>query len=264
MRRFFLLLFCLISLVGCGQAQSTVGQPPRPTATIAPFFSGGERPIPPISVPTARPRPTSELGLGSDNASTSDQRDPLNNLIVEVTIFDEGLAQGWSSSESFGQIIDLESSRFASSGFTSLEAIPRVGFGSLALTVSEENRRLFPRSEIVGLRFDVSGGAGILTPADLIVKVLGSNRYPYFVANDNSVPRPPFLASDKPIFDEVGLGLLGMQRDLQPGEWAEIELWLNDYDQVDYRYITGLVFFNNQYFLRPFYVDNVRLLVLRS
>lgn len=264
MRHVAPLLIALAALAACAPAQGAAVPTVRPTATIAPFFGGDTRPLPTLEIPSPEPRPTSESDELSSDASilqATAQRDALDGVVDEFVFFDEGLDPNWTSEHSFDQYLNLRSAAFASSGFTSLEAVPEAPFGGVMLTLRSGSRNLFPRADVLGVRFAVSGGTRALTPYNLIVKVLGSNRYPYFVEDDRSVPRPPDMRPDKPIFDEVGLDALGLRRDLEPGEWAEVELWLDGYDQTDYNYVTGLVIFNDELFLDPFYIDNVRLLV---
>lgn len=267
MRRLLFVLAALLVLVGCSQSAELNGEPtPRPTATIAPFFGGAAQVLPDVMIPTALPRPTSSVEASAPDdpfAPVNGQRDPLSDLVVEVPIFDDGLDANWSLEYSFDQLTNARSGRYSASGATALEVVPLAPFGGVVFTLSESSRNLYPRADIMGVRFAVSGGAAPLAPHNLIVKVLGSNRYPFHVEGDNSVPRPDWLRADKPIFDEVGLDTLGMQRTLEPGEWAEVDLWLDTYDQVTYTYVTGLVIFNDELFMRPFYIDNVRLLVRR-
>ncbi len=264
MRYVALLLVAVAAIAGCAQRPAAAIPTPRPPATIAPFFGDRTRPLPTLDIPSPAPRPTTNTDVLSSDASilqATAQRDSLDSVIDEVVFFDEGLDPSWTAEHSFDQRINLRSAAFASSGFTSLEAVPEVPFGGLMLTLTSRSRNLFPRADVLGVRFAVTGGSRALTPNNLIVKVLGSNRYPYFVENDSSVPRPPDLGPDRLLFPEVALDALGLRRDLEPGEWAEVELWLDGYDQVDYNYVTGLVIFNDELFLDPFYIDNVRLLV---
>ncbi|MFV9503989.1 MAG: hypothetical protein AB4911_05415 [Oscillochloridaceae bacterium umkhey_bin13] len=257
----------LLVLTGCSQMGSTVSVTPRPTATIAPLFGGGQSEIPVVELPTPLPRtpvaPPASGGVVTAGGSNA-PRDPRERMVEALTIFDERLDPAWTDRHSFNQMLNLQSRATASSGFTSLEAVPRGLFAGVFLTVDEEAGRLFPRTDVMGIRFNVSGGVNPLAPNDLIVKAVGSNRYPYFVENDASVPRPAWMAPDAPIFDEVGLGRLGLQRALQPGEWAEVTLWLDDYDQVDYRFLTGLIVMNDVPYPFPFYLDNIRLLIRRT
>lgn len=265
MRVALLLLALLFVLAGCTGNQNDAGV--RPTPTIASFFSGADRPLPTIVIPTPVPRPTSADRPSTDEgvpilAATS-QRDALDAVVEEVVIYDEELDPAWSTLYSFDHRVTLESTDTAASGVVSLRAIPQVAYGGTMLTLGEEGRKLFPRSEVLGLRFNVSGGPNQLRPLSLIVKLLGSNRYPYFVEGDNSVAFPPGLDTGAPVFSEVGLDRLGLRRELVPGEWAEVELWFDSYDQVDYTYITGLVVMNDRSYMNVFYIDDIRLLVRR-
>ncbi len=259
------LLIAVTTLAGCSQSSGGAAQPVRPTATIAPFFSGAARPVPTPDIPTPAPRPTtvSQPSGGAPILQATSQLDNFASLVEEVTIYDERLDTNWSNRYSFDQRVDLESLDTASSGFVSLRAVPEAGFGGTMLTVNDDSRKLYPRSDVLGLRFEVSGGQRPLAPHQLLFKLLGSNRYPYFVEGDNSVAYAPGQDTGRMIFEEVGLDRLGLRRELAVGEWAELELWFDTYDQLDYTYITGLVILNDPSYVQPFYIDNVRLLVRR-
>lgn len=266
MRLFVLSVLMLLMLTACsGIMPGATAPTPRPTATIAPFFRGDQQELPVVVIPTALPRATAVLEPSAVAGSAGPVRpaDPLDQIIEEVPIFDERLAAGWTDEFSFDHLVNLQSRVTASSGFTSLEAVPLEPFGGVVLALTPDSKALWPRSEVLGIRLDISGGRGSLAPYNILFKVLGSNQYSYYVENDTSVPRPDWLRADKPIFDEVGLDSLGLLRDLEVGEWAEVTLWLDEYDQVEYRFVTGMIFFNDELFMRPYYVDNIRLLVRR-
>lgn len=263
MRRAALALLVLVALAGCGQIVPDDAQPPRPTATIAPFFSGAEPLVPTFDIPTPAPRPTpasQSVANEPSSAQGAAQRDPLDRIIEEVTIYDERLDPNWSTSYSFWHLVNLESSDTSFSGFVSLKAVPERVLGGTALTINKDSRKIYPRADILGLRFNVSGGRQPLTPYNLILRVLGSNRYPYFEEDDTSLGVAPSEDTGGPAID-LPLEKLGLRRDLKPGEWAEMEMWFDTYDRVDYRYLTGFVVMNDQSYMKPFYIDNVRLLV---
>ncbi len=262
---FSALLAAVALLVGCAPSQAATSPTPRPMPTIAPFFSG-ERPAAPTVVlptPIATPRPAGDSPLSDASIlQEAAQRDRSDLVVSEVTIFDEQLDPNWTLAESWGMRLNPRSLSFSSRGVSSLEATPLEAFGGVLLSNKPDSRRIYPRADVLGIRFSVSGGDRYLPADGLVVKVVGSNRYPYFVFSDQSV----FIANDptnRNVFPEVGLSRLGLKRDLEPGEWADVELWLDGYDIADYTYVTGLNVMNAASYMDRFYIDNVRLLVRR-
>lgn len=267
MRSFVLLMLVfLVALGGCGLSTSTTDQPPRPTATIAPLFTGQVPTIPPALFPTAAPRPTRVVTEPPREVATRQaeaRRDASSQFLTEFVIFDDQFAPGWGVSESWNMQFQLQN-QFAASGRIALQATPlQYGFRGLFFANGPQGGT-YPRAEVLGMRFYVSGGANVLEPDSLIVRVTGSNRYPYHVQGDTSVRLPERGADQTLVFPELGLSQFGLRRALEPGEWAEIEVWLDGYDQVDYTYVTGLVLMNDASYVKTFYVDRVVLLLRRS
>jgi hypothetical protein len=261
MRRFAFLAALAALLAACGQQAPPAGQASRPAPTIAPFFGGAERPVPTFEIPTPEPRPTVVAEEGSQSILDATARPASSgDQLEEVTIYDEGLAPGWTLANSWDQRINPESRVFASSGFVSVEATPLAPFAGVFFASTPTSRAIYPRAEVVGVRFSVSGGTRHLAPYNLIFKLIGSNRYPYFVPGDDSVRWPPGVQTSKPVFDERGLDGFGLRRDLDPGEWAEVEVRFDGYDQVEYEYVTGIVLMNDPNYMHSFYIDKVSLL----
>ncbi|HMQ31511.1 MAG TPA: hypothetical protein PKD53_12355 [Chloroflexaceae bacterium] len=268
MRHVFLLLGLLVglaALAACAPTQAAMPTP-RPAPTIAPFFSGERPAAPTVTIPTpaAGMRPSSDAPPLSDASILQEaaQRDRSDRVVAEVRIFDEQLDPNWTLEESWGMRLDPRSPSFAGRGLSSLEATPLEAFGGVLLSNGPDSTRLYPRSDVLGVRFSVSGGPRYLPADALVVKVVGSNRYPYFVFGDSSVTLA-YDPTNRNVFPEVGLNRLGLRRDLEPGEWADVELWLDGYDIADYTYVTGLNVMNAASYMDRFYIDNVRLLVRR-
>ncbi|NCC37039.1 MAG: hypothetical protein EOM24_34285, partial [Chloroflexia bacterium] len=121
-----LMLVFIVALAGCGSSASTPDQPPRPTATIAPFFTGQVPTIPPALFPTAAPRPTRVVTEPPREIATRQaeaQRDAASQFLTELVIFDDQFAPGWGIGESWNMQIQLQN-QFAASGRTALQATP--------------------------------------------------------------------------------------------------------------------------------------------
>ena len=68
---------------------------------------------------------------------------------------------------------------------------------------------------------------------------------------------------DNPTFSETRLYFLGINRDIPPETWVNVEVWLDDlqYDPI-YEYVTGFYIKNDEGFGQTFYVDAVRIIML--
>lgn len=260
------LLAALALLAACAPPQAATSPTPRPAPTIAPFFSGERPAAPTVTIPTPiagdRPAPNDPPLSDASILQEAAQRDRSDRVVAEVTIFDEQLDPSWTLGESWGMRLDPRSVSFAGRGAVSLEATPLEAFGGVLISNGPDSTRVYPRSDVLGVRFSVSGGPRYLPADSLVVKVVGSNRYPYFVFDDRSVTLD-YDPANSNVFPEVGLSRLGLRRDLEPGEWADVELWLEGYDIADYSYVTALNVMNAASYMDRFYIDNVRLLVRR-
>lgn len=249
-----LLVWAVPLLVGCA------GQPETPGAvpTVAPVF-GVDAPAaaatmgPAQLVPTPRPPPDAVVS----------SRTGAN--LATVTIYDEALSDDWSLDESTLMRIDTRNGRFTQSGRYAIEAAPQKGYSVLFFTVQETTRRRYNADEILGVRFYVNGGPNAIGPEDLVITVLGSNAFPYWRPNDTSVAAAGRITDGGTIFDEQRIYFLGFENGIPAYTWAEVTVWFDERIlDPEYTYFTGLYIKNDEFFVKPFFVDNVSLLVPRD
>ncbi len=188
----------------------------------------------------------------------NDPQSTTEPFYIPITIYDEALNTDWVLEESESVDYELYHWRHFRDGAVSIAATPLEAEGSLYFTVADYAQIEYMRAEIVGLRFWINGGENIITPQDLALAVVGSNRYPFWTHEDSSVPFP-----EGESFSETRLQYLGFNRSIPADSWIEVELWLDDllYDPHDYKYITGFYIKNDPDFLTPFYIDDITLLL---
>lgn len=260
-RNSFYLLAALAALMigGLAACAASVASPPTqgtsvPAPTVASVFSG--------EAPTAVPTPER---LGQRRPLPTPDRDArvsgLGRYSV-VPIFDESLSQGWSLEQS-GGVSYSPSRTYAESGSVSLAAQPTGGTGTLYFTVGRDARTAHERDRVLGISFWLNGGDGMIATDDLVVTVVGSNAYPYWVPNDDSVRLEGRDTSGESfLFSETRLYYLGLNRDIPPNTWVEVVLWLDEREfDPDYTYVTGVYIKNDVKFQGRFYVDRLSLLV---
>ncbi|MCU0489989.1 MAG: hypothetical protein MUD01_00160 [Chloroflexaceae bacterium] len=262
------LLLSVVALVGCGLNEPREALIPEATPTIAPFFrDGAVLPVPTVNVqfaptPTPIPVPT-PLPPGSVLASRDTRPDRLAERIREVPVYDGAFHPDWTVSQSWDMQFNPASRNAGFADRITFEGRGKAAFGGVLFGVKPSHQGLYERKQVLGIRFRISGGAEYLSRDSLIIKILGSNTYSYWVEGDTSVQFKEEVPPNTLIFDEIGLRGLGLKRDIPPGVWAELDLWLDDYDRVDYKYITGIVIMNEPDFRAPFFIDAVHLLVER-
>ena len=207
---------------------------------------------------TQREMPTPHATVSSQ--TTFQHATPLFNqtTMITTTIFGDGLNPNWKFIRSQG--MDFERIRDASNVHSGNEALmisPVQDFSSLYLVVDSESQETYRHDEVLGISFWLSGGDDLIATDELAVTVLGSNAYPYWEADDNSVD----LAGDS--FSESRLYDLDINRSIPPQTWVEVVVWLDNliYDP-DYEYVTGFYVKNGEGYLNTFYIDDVNLLML--
>lgn len=248
------LLICVaLPLAGCGGRPATQSAAP----TVAPVFRPESNDIRPTTGPIqpAGPPTPSDAVLASR----------IGDNVEAIPIFDEQLDSDWSLDESLLMRIDTASNRYIQSGRVAIEASPRTGYSSLFFTVRADARRRYNADEILGVRFWINGGSNAIGPEDLIVTVLGSNAFPYWRADDTSVEAAGRITDGGTIFDEQRIYFLGFENGIPANTWAEVIIWLDERIlDPEYTYFTGLYLKNDEFFVKPFFVDDVALLIPRS
>ncbi|MCX7789915.1 MAG: hypothetical protein N2378_04675 [Chloroflexaceae bacterium] len=238
-------------LGACGDRVAPAGVAP----TVAPAFSHQPQPVTTTAgyAGPIAPTPTPLSPMAPVEAA-SDQR--------ELPLFDDRLVQGWSLEQSYWTRYAVAASDLVRSGRYAIRATPERGYGALFFSVERGARQRYPRESIVGVRFWVNGGAYAIGPSDLIVAVVGSNALPYYQADDTSARPSQRIADDRPAFAEQRLYTLGPEQGIPANTWAEVVVWLADgAPETAYTYVTGVYIKNDELFVKPYYVDDVRLVL---
>ncbi|OAN46056.1 hypothetical protein A6A03_02015 [Chloroflexus islandicus] len=256
-----LFLCLLIILAGCGRRVSVeVLTPVAPTPTIAPFFQ--ERPTATLFVPppTHTPLPTRPPATPTPVAST--HNDVSNFQIVPV--YRDSLSPGWSMDNSaLLSSLALTQTQVVALGRAAIAVTPSESTGILFFTLTRTSGIELRRDRVAALRFRLSGGATPIANDAMTVSVVGSNRVPYWVPNDDSVSIEGRVTnSAEPLFPETRLYFLGLNRAIAPGEWAEIYVWLDDLIyEPQYTYVTGFYLKTSSDLVPQYYVDQIEFLV---
>lgn len=250
-----LLLLWLCLLVACGTPKST-GSASRaaPTPTVSPLFDAA------ASVATAVPAPSPTDRPGSAALVALPTPD---NRIEDAIIYSDTLDAGWELGQSWATTVDPDETAYIRSGKKSLAVTPTDNYGGLFFTL-RQGTTPYERERVLGLSFWLNAGDGEIETGDLAVTVLGSNAYPYWVENDQSVAPAGRVTDDSPLFSETRLYYLGINRTIPPDTWVEVILWLDERQlDPDYTYVTGFYIKNSEEFRQTFYVDDVHILLMR-
>jgi hypothetical protein len=126
--------------------------------------------------------------------------------------------------------------------------------------VEESSPQPYLRSQVIGFSFWVYCDDDYIGSSDLAVTITGSNQYPYWVQDDDSVTN-----RFDPIFSETRLYFLGFNSDIPPRTWAEVNVILDDliYDPI-YTYVTGLLIKGDENFRNTVYIDQVEISLLEN
>jgi hypothetical protein len=183
--------------------------------------------------------------------------------LKEVLIYDDALASDWSLQHSFQTYIDLKSRGYVQRGRYAIKAQPQYTTGTLYFTLNKTDKEGFRRDQVQAIRFYLSGGPEPIGNDSLTVAVVGSNLYPYWVQNDNSVKIDGRVTDNQPVFSETRLSYLGINTAIPQKTYIEITVWLDSllYDPL-YTYVTGFYLKTDKQSVPTFYVDQVSLLVL--
>lgn len=251
----WLVVLMSISVLGTGcSARATPTADARPT--VAPVFSRG--------MAAGEPGRTSAVGqmvptptlLGRPDVNNQGQNHRA------IAIFDDTLSSDWSLDQSLWMRYNLTASGVVKSGRYAIQALPTRGYSSLFFTVRPDARRRYEERSLLGVRFWVNGGPYAIGPEDLIVTVMGSNAFPYFRPDDTSVRAAGRITDGGTIFDEQRLYFLGFREGIPANTWAEVIVWFEERVlDPEYVYLTGLYIKNDEFFVKPFYVDGVSLIL---
>jgi hypothetical protein len=225
---------------------------PAPTAHSAFFAQATATPRPRATEgPTRTPLPTAAVAEQSPAPVATSTR------TVVATIYDDTIAPNWTMEHSE----EMSSQRVASwvhDGVFALGVTPTNDFGKLFFTVRPDSRVEYPRDRVKQLSFWLNSGDDFLPLDALAVTIVGSNARPYWIEGDKSV-----TSNVRPIFSETRLYFLDFNENIPPESWVEVNVYLDEliYDPP-YEWVTGVYIKNDQGYLKRFFVDNVRLIMV--
>lgn len=238
------------------------------TPTVAPLFLAQ-------TPSAATPTPTVDQSLMIERPPTPQPSNRTTTATVqhaaptypEVVIYDDHLNTNWSIEQSTKTEVNLaetnlrfqplDTQQERSSGAATIAVSPQADYGTIFFTVRPESGASYKRQAVLGVSLWLnSGSAGIATDA-LAIAVLGSNAFPYWTPDDQSV-----FPDKSGSFSETRLYFLKINRTIPPNTWLNLVVWLNDlqYDPV-YEYVTGFYLKNDADFHSTYYLDQVALLM---
>ncbi|MEF3273678.1 MAG: hypothetical protein K6356_04650 [Chloroflexus sp.] len=254
-----LILCCFVILTGCSR-RLPMATPAAtyPTPTIAPFFQEHPTATPFVPQPTSTPLPAPPP-LTPTAAATNE----TSNLRV-VPVYRDTLSAGWSIEQSaLLSSLVLTQTRVVALGKAAIAVTPSESTGVLFFTLTPNSGIELRRDQVAALRLRLSGGDTPIANDAMTIAIVGSNRVPYWQADDNSVTLDGRVTnSTEPLFPETRLYFLGLNRAIAPGEWAEIYVWLDDLIyEPEYTYVTGFYLKTSSDLVPQYYVDQIEWLV---
>lgn len=232
-----------------GAASPSATSPPEGTPTATSHLSQTQvtTPTPHPVAPPSTPSPLPEGSMAG------------NAPFALAQIYTDTLAAGWSVAESWGVQLDLTNTTFVQSGDRAIAVTPAEDYGSLFFAVTPGSPHAYPYERTLGARFWLNAGAEPLHLDQLAVTVLGSNAYPHWEEDDDSVE----IEEGETFFSETRLYYLELNRVIPAETWTEIVIWLDDLPfDPDYTYVTGLCVKSEAGLRQTFYVDDVGLIVM--
>lgn len=247
-----LVLVMLLSACARGLTINQAQAQSEPPPTVAPIFQAPSF-VAPTLVPLPNPTPPPQVVR-----TAGEQVD-----FVEVTIFDDVLAPDWTVEHSSGMNYDLGFPGYFNSGRASIEVLPLYPEADFRFAVHPAARTIYPRNQVMGFRFWLSGGSNHIETGDLAVTISGSNEFPYWIENDHSVARAIGARPDEVVFWPTRLYYLEINRSIPPDTWVEVTVLLDNlvYDPP-YEFVTGMSISNDTGFFGKFYVDQVEVVLL--
>jgi hypothetical protein len=194
----------------------------------------------------------------------------LRTQMTEVIYFD-GLSADW----------DIQSTGAFTTGYTAATAsgsasiifTPTLGARVLLFTIKESAERTYTHDDILGITFQMTSPDSNIGLEDVAVTIIGSNRYPYWVAGDDSVqnvasPNLPSRLKDDPIsnayadhFPESAIQYLHVARAIPQNSWVPVTNYLPErIFAPDYEYVTGFYIKVDEFFLKRILIDDVRII----
>lgn len=204
-----------------------------------------------------------------------------NERLLVANIYSDKVEGDWALSGSpNSDWVEQDSSQPHLGDYALAAKLSRPG-DSLLFHVAENAQGQYHRDHVYGFGFWLYSGAGEIAPDDLSIIVAGSNVYPYWRADDDSLDGQEVLT-----FSGRRLYGLDFTRPLPPNTWIQVEIILDElfYDPLylteattttttdatqsefiidpNYEYVTGFYIEAVGGMSQTIYIDDVQILLL--
>jgi hypothetical protein len=284
-------VFLIFVLGACapGQLDENLPSPSFPVPTINPLFSSAPSATPRVTGNLTTPAPAQEAGgianptntlaataalqaessppsapgptstaIPTDTPALTPTNTPAPTEVYRrVLIFDEAISEDWALRYSEQMVYNEKDNTVSHNGTYSVSFRPQADNARLLFGPRQTATESYPRNDVVGVSFWLYSGEQELNPSDLLVSILGSNRFPFYFPDDRSVE-----SDSEPVFPEVPLNYLDGKTPIPPQTWIEVIVRLADLpDNPDYEYVTGIQLKNAAGFRNQLNIDQVELLM---
>ncbi|MCA9996296.1 MAG: polysaccharide deacetylase family protein [Anaerolineales bacterium] len=204
-----------------------------------------------------------------------------NERLLVANVYSDEVEGDWTLSGSpNSDWVEQDSSQPHLGDYALAAKLSRPG-DSLLFHVAEDAQGQYHRDHVYGFGFWLYSGAGEIAPDDLSIIVAGSNVYPYWRADDDSLDGQEVLT-----FSGRRLYGLDFSRPLPPNTWIQVEILLDElsYDPLyltenqattttdptqtdfiidpNYEYVTGFYIEAVGGLSQTIYLDDVQILLL--
>ena len=258
----------LFIFIGCNLSGLPAPTPIPPPATLNPLFEVGE-------TPEAQPEQTQIANTTEQQKQPPPTRTPIPTPVPTpaplppIVIYDEVLHPDWSLTESSVEYNQFYSDN-AYSGTYSLMMSPKRPRQVLWFTLNDTAPEPYLRDDIIGITFRLYSGDGYVRMGDLAATAIGSQKYPYWVPNDETVIGldPTWKPDDFSVtanydyaFSPSRLYFLGLTSDVPPNTWVWVTDWFkNRTNDLDYKYVTGFYIRNDDGFRQSVLIDDLQII----
>lgn len=204
----------------------------------------------PGSTPTSTPIPA------DTPAPTSTITPAPTEVFNRIMVYNEGLTEKWALKYGEQMRYSEKDKTVSHDGAYSFSLKPQADNGQILFAHRQTAKESYLHADTVGVSFWLYGDKEI-DPSDLVVSILGSNRFPFWFQGDQSVE-----SDQEPIFPETPVNYLENNQTIPAQTWVQVVIKLADLpDDPDYEYVTGIQIKNDAGFRDQVYIDQVELLM---
>lgn len=207
------------------------------------------------SNPSATPSPAATATVLPESTATEL---PVPQLFT-VKVYEDSLNPNWEAQQDTKMKFDLKYSSEVYLGKAAISFTPRKGSNAtLFITVSEQTKEVYKRDQVAKLSFWLYSPKVPLYLDQLFITLTGSNRLPYWNAEDQKV------ANYLSVFPQIRLDELGFDRAIPADTWVMVKM---DLDKTlalapEYQYLTGISFKNATDPVHTLLIDDISLTLI--